>query len=209
METNKMLKAACLMLMASATTSAFAQKMNIEHKGDTTIIKVENPTKYLLLPIQEEKDEAQVLLDTGSKDDTWMDVRLAQNGSDYYVPFALGKGKTATVKILGLKNDALALNLLKLSDTFDTTNTDYYRPSYHFTPLYGWMNDPNGMVYKDGEYHLYFQYNPYGSKWGNMHWGHAVSKDLVHWEHLDPAIARDPVGHIFSGSSVIDKKSVV
>ena len=208
MKSNSMItKAACLMLMASATTSAFAQKMNVEHKGDTTIIKVENPTKYLLLPIQEEKDEAQVLLDTGSKDDTWMDVRLAQNGSDYYVPFALGKGKTATVKILGLKKDALALNLLKLSDTFDTTNTDYYRPSYHFTPLYGWMNDPNGMVYKDGEYHLYFQYNPYGSKWGNMHWGHAVSKDLVHWEHLDPAIARDPVGHIFSGSSVIDKKN--
>ena len=207
MRTNNMMKAACLMLMASATTSAFAQKMNIEHKGDTTIIKVENPTKYLLLPIQEEKDEAQVLLDTGSKDDTWMDVRLAQNGSDYFVPFALGKGKTATVKILGLKKDALALNLLKLSDTFDTTNTDYYRPSYHFTPLYGWMNDPNGMVYKDGEYHLYFQYNPYGSKWGNMHWGHAVSKDLVHWEHLDPAIARDPVGHIFSGSSVVDKKN--
>lgn len=208
MKSNSMItKAACLMLMASATSSAFAQKMNIEHKGDTTIIKVENPTKYLLLPIQEEKDEAQVLLDTGSKDDTWMDVRLAQNGSDYFVPFALGKGKTATVKILGLKKDALALNLMKLSDTFDTTNTDYYRPSYHFTPLYGWMNDPNGMVYKDGEYHLYFQYNPYGSKWGNMHWGHAVSKDLVHWEHLDPAIARDPVGHIFSGSSVVDKKN--
>lgn len=208
MKFNSMItKAACLMLMASATSSAFAQKMNIEHKGDTTIIKVENPTKYLLLPIQEEKDEAQVLLDTGSKDDTWMDVRLAQNGSDYFVPFALGKGKTATVKILGLKKDALALSLLKLSNTFDTTNTDYYRPSYHFTPLYGWMNDPNGMVYKDGEYHLYFQYNPYGSKWGNMHWGHAVSKDLVHWEHLDPAIARDPVGHIFSGSSVVDKKN--
>lgn len=208
MKSNSMItKAACLMLMASATTSAFAQKMNIEHKGDTTIVKVENPTKYLLLPIQEEKDEAQVLLDTGSKDDTWMDVRLAQNGSDYFVPFALGRGKTATVKILGLKKDALALSLLKLSNTFDTTNTDYYRPSYHFTPLYGWMNDPNGMVYKDGEYHLYFQYNPYGSKWGNMHWGHAVSKDLVHWEYLDPAIARDPVGHIFSGSSVVDKKN--
>ena len=209
MKSNLMItKAACLMMMASATaTSAFAQKMNIEHKGDTTIIKVENATKYLLLPVQEEKDEAQVLLDTGSKDDTWMDVRLAQNGADYYVPFALGNGKTATVKILGLKKDALAINLMKLSDTFDTTNTDYYRPSYHFTPLYGWMNDPNGMVYKDGEYHLYFQYNPYGSKWGNMHWGHAVSKDLIHWQHLDPAIARDPVGHIFSGSSVIDKKN--
>ena len=215
MNTNYIIKAACLMMMASATLSVFAQKMNIEHKGDTTIIRVENPTKYLLLPVREEKDEAQVILATGNADDTWMDVRLAQNGADYYVPFNLKKnaagkatdGKTAIVKILGLKKDALALNLMKLSDTFDTTNTDEYRPSYHFTPLYGWMNDPNGMVYKDGEYHLYFQYNPYGSKWGNMHWGHAVSKDLVHWENLDPAIARDPVGHIFSGSSVVDKKN--
>ena len=209
MKANNMMKAACLLMAAAtaATNTVQAQKMNIEHHGDTTVISVQNPTKYLLLPIQEENDEAQVLLSTGSKDDTWMDVRLAQNGADYYVPFALGDGKTATVKILGLKKDALAINLMRLSDTFDTTNTDYYRPSYHFTPLYGWMNDPNGMVYKDGEYHLYFQYNPYGSKWGNMHWGHAVSRDLIHWEHLDPAIARDPVGHIFSGSSVVDKKN--
>lgn len=209
MKANNMMKTACLLMAAAtaATNTVQAQKMNIEHHGDTTIISVQNPTKYLLLPIQEEQDEAQVLLSTGSKDDTWMDVRLAQNGTDYYVPFALGNGKTATVKILGLKKDALAINLMRLSDTFDTTNTDYYRPSYHFTPLYGWMNDPNGMVYKDGEYHLYFQYNPYGSKWGNMHWGHAVSHDLIHWEHQNPAIARDPVGHIFSGSSVVDKKN--
>lgn len=209
MKANNMMKAACLLMATAtaATNTVQAQKMNIEHHGDTTVISVQNPTKYLLLPIQEEQDEAQVLLSTGSKDDTWMDVRLAQNGADYYVPFALGNGKTATVKILGLKKDALAINLMRLSDTFDTTNTDYYRPSYHFTPLYGWMNDPNGMVYKDGEYHLYFQYNPYGSKWGNMHWGHAVSRDLIHWDHLDPAIARDPVGHIFSGSSVVDKKN--
>ena len=184
--------------------AAKAQTMHVQHKGDTAIVSIESPTRYLLLPIQEEKQQTQVLLDTGHDTDTWMDVRLARNGVDYYVPFALGEGNTATVKILGLAKDALALNLLKLSDTFNTANTDYYRPSYHFTPAYGWMNDPNGMVYKDGEYHLYYQYNPYGSKWGNMHWGHAVSRDLIHWQHLDPAIARDTLGHIFSGSSVVD-----
>ena len=201
------IKAICIATMATAgTNNALAQKMNIEYKGDTTIIRVDNPTRYLLLPVEENKEEAKVLLYTGKNTDTWMDVRLAQSGSDYYVPLALGNSKSATVKIVGMKKGALAPYLMKLSDTFDTTNTDYYRPSYHFTPLYGWMNDPNGMVYKDGEYHLYFQYNPYGAKWGNMHWGHAVSKDLLHWEHLAPAIARDTLGHIFSGSSVVDVK---
>ena len=194
-------------LAAATTQPATAQTMNISHHADTTIVSVSHPTRYLLLPVQEEKGEAQVMLSTGSKADTWMDVRLAQNGVDYYVPFALGKGDKATVKILGLKEGSLATSLMKLSDTFDTANTDYYRPSYHFTPLYGWMNDPNGMVYKNGEYHLYFQYNPYGSKWGNMHWGHAVSKDLLHWENLELAIARDTMGHIFSGSSVVDKRN--
>ena len=204
MKTYNKILTVCLMATNLLIPAAKAQTMHVQHKGDTAIVSIESPTRYLLLPIQEEKQQAQVLLDTGHDTDTWMDVRLARNGVDYYVPFALGEGNTATVKILGLAKDALALNLLKLSDTFNTANTDYYRPSYHFTPAYGWMNDPNGMVYKDGEYHLYYQYNPYGSKWGNMHWGHAVSRDLIHWQHLDPAIARDTLGHIFSGSSVVD-----
>lgn len=208
MKTNNAMKVAMLMLTTlMMPVSLQAQNMSVEHKGDTAVIRVSHPTRYLLLPVQEEKAEARVLLDTGSDADTWMDVRLARNGVDYFVPFALGKGQTATVKVLGLPQDALALSLMKLSDTFDTTNTDTYRPSYHFTPAYGWMNDPNGMVYKDGEYHLYFQYNPYGSKWGNMHWGHAVSRDLIHWEELAPAIARDTLGHIFSGSSVVDERN--
>ena len=178
--------------------------MDVSRSGDTTIVKITNPKKYLILPIEESRDESHVLLSTGSPADTWMDVRLADKKTDYCVPFALENGNSATVKILNIAPDALALKSLQMSDTWNVENTDYYRPIYHHTPSYGWMNDANGMVYKDGEYHLYFQYNPYGSKWGNMHWGHAVSTDLMHWKELQPAIARDTLGHIFSGSSVVD-----
>lgn len=198
-----------MLLFAAALwgMSSMSQPLHITRAGDTTIVRITQPAKYLLLPVEEEKDEAKVLLDTGSPLDTWMDVRLARDKVDYYVPFALGTSVPATVRILHLDNNALALKegALRLADEWEATNTDFYRPAYHFTPAYGWMNDPNGMFYKDGVYHLCFQYNPYGSKWGNMHWGHAVSTDLLHWKEVAPALARDTMGHIFSGSSVVDK----
>ena len=206
MKTNLIHLAMGTMLACGMVACQSPKGFTIEHQGDTlTVVHVSAPGKYLLLPIQESSNEGKVKLETGSPADMAMDVRLAVDSIEYYVPFEIPQGGDATVSIRKVAADAVCWEHIQLTDTFDTSNTDYYRPVYHHTPLYGWMNDPNGMVYKDGEYHLYFQYNPYGSKWGNMHWGHSVSTDLVHWNHLKPAIARDTLGHIFSGSTVVDK----
>jgi len=87
------------------------------------------------------------------------------------------------------------------------TYKEQYRPQFHFTPAKNWMNDPNGLVYHKGEYHLFYQHNPFGNRWGHMSWGHAVSNNLVHWKHLPVAIPEEDSVAIFSGSAVMDKNN--
>lgn len=102
--------------------------------------------------------------------------------------------------VLGISLPGLLALPLAASD-------ENYRPAFHYAPQHNWMNDPNGMVYVDGEYHLFYQYNPYGHAWGPMHWGHAVSRDLYSWQELPIALYPDQLGTIFSGSAVFDKNN--
>lgn len=186
---------------------------------DNTLVRVTGDGPYLILPIQENIDDAKIDVVVDNQIVKTFYARLAKDRTDYTVPFDLTPYAGKKVELLvatpqprGSADEAAAdvcWEGMTVSDTFDTTNREKYRPVYHHTPLYGWMNDPNGMFYKDGKWHLYYQYNPYGSKWQNMTWGHSVSEDLINWQHLPLAIEPDGLGAIFSGSAVVDHNNTV
>ena len=182
------------------------------------LYRIQQKDKCLLLPVQESAEMSNIKVIAGNKQMKSLNVRLAMNKVDYYVPFYLdefNEEKTLALDIHvngNYRNDGgistfTCWKNIKSAESFDTTNSEQYRPLYHHTPAYGWMNDPNGMFFKDGVWHLYFQHNPYGSQWENMTWGHSTSTDLIHWTFQGDPVQPDAWGAIFSGSSVVDKNN--
>jgi sucrose-6-phosphate hydrolase SacC (GH32 family) len=197
------------------TLEASNSGVQIEHLGvNNTLVRITGDGNYLLLPVQESNDDAKVNVLVDGKLERTIYVRMAKSKVDYTVPLDLSpyKGHKVLLDIVTSQNRATVReakedacwNNFSVTDTIDVTNRDKYRPAFHHTPKYGWMNDPNGMFYKDGVWHLYYQWNPYGSKWQNMTWGHSSSTNLVDWEHHPVAIEPNGLGTVFSGSSAID-----
>ena len=165
--------------------------------------------QYILFPIQNGSKKARVDISIDGRDVRQFDAEIAVSKDKVsfwaFLDITAFKGKVATLKVNGVAQEGMAM--IVQSDKIPGSEEFYkelLRPQFHFSQKIGWNNDPNGMVYYDGEWHLYFQHNPYGWNWGNMHWGHAVSDDLVHWEQLPIAIYNKRHGDwaFFGGHSV-------
>ena len=203
--------ATVLASLAFAASAQDARFLSSNH----CIYRINEQKNYLLLPVQEKAEMCNIKVVKNNTQVKALNVRLASNHIDYYVPLDLKQfGEDAKlaldIHVNGTyRNDGelsgfTCWKKMLFSDTFDTANREKYRPVYHHTPAWGWMNDPNGMFYKDGVWHLYFQYTPYGSQWENMTWGHSTSTDLIHWTFQGAPIEADAWGTIFSGSAVVD-----
>lgn len=162
--------------------------------------------KYLNFPIQTSVDRQRVTFFVNGDALTYYDIKIANNETTYWTFMDVSAYKGKKMK-LEFSQDVKGIEQIFQADTVVGESEMYkeeFRPQIHYTTRRGWTNDPNGMVYYDGEYHMFYQHNPFETGWGNMTWNHAVSKDLLHWEELKLALLPDKLGTMFSGSAVID-----
>lgn len=177
----------------------------------TREIQVTAPT--LFLPVKNGAAKRIVSVRVGGKELRRFDIELADETPDWWAPLdvSMWHGQMVTLGVNSLGPDSHALAQIRQGTTLPASANLYHealRGQFHFSPQRGWNNDPNGMVFSQGEYHLYFQHNPYGWDWGNMHWGHAVSPDLAHWTELPIGVYPNAPGNsVWSGSAVVDKNN--
>ena len=164
---------------------------------------------YLNLPVKNGAPKRKMVVLVDGKPAREFNIELADAAPDWWAPMDVRafKGRRITLCVNQLPEGSSGLNDIEQDDTLKGAENLYrekLRPQFHFTPRRGWTNDPNGLCYYKGRYHLFFQANPCGVKWDNMHWGHAVSRDLIHWTEMDMALYPDDLGVCFSGSGVVD-----
>ena len=182
----------------------------IIRRNVTRDIRIDKP--YLNFPVKNGAPTTRISLSVNGKELSGFDIELADGKPDWWAFFdaARFRGKTIILTVNKLADGSRGLSsidqTMEIKDA-DDLYREPLRPQFHFTSRRGWNNDPNGLVYFQGEYHLFYQHNPYGWNWGNMHWGHAVSRDLVHWTELPIALYPDEHGTVYSGSAVVDWKN--
>lgn len=196
------IKMALLLIAMIGLSTIVAPAQNVSRD-----IKIEKP--YLNFPVKNGAPMRHVTVLVNGEEKRAFDIELADSKPDWWAfldatPF---HGQTVTIKVDKLPENSTSLSSIDQSDEIKDGENIYHetrRPQFHFTSRHGWLNDPNGLVFFKGEYHLFYQHNPYGWNWGNMSWGHAVSTDLVHWKELPVALYPDEHGTMYSGSAVVD-----
>ncbi len=168
--------------------------------------------RYLNLPVKNGAPQRRVTLRVEGGPERAFDIELAEGEPDWWAFIDVGSwgGHPATIEAEGLPPGSVALNNIWQTQAprgAEELYRERLRPQFHFSSRRGWNNDPNGLAFFRGEYHLFYQHNPFGWNWGNMHWGHAVSRDLVHWKELGDVLEPDRFGPMFSGSAVVDWKN--
>lgn len=161
--------------------------------------------RYLRIPVRDGAERRWISIYEGHRpvDQFWAEIDAGAPENQYFLDLSEFTGRNLTLYVDG------DVSLLDAFDFSDELPADLYRetlrPRFHFTSKRGWINDPNGLFHLDGWYHLFYQHDPFSRRWGNMHWGHARSRDLVHWEELGDAVRPDALGPVFSGSAVVDR----
>lgn len=173
------------------------------YKGETAML-ITNDNRYIVLPVSKEADKTKLRISQDGKLMLDLDIKLDFRNPESTMYYDLVHFMGMDIEITNECGKELEFTSEKPMPEFGK-----YRPRMRYTADYGWINDPNGLVYYEGQYHLFYQHNPAGTEWGNMHWGHAVSEDTLHWEELEEALIPDEMGDMFSGSAIVDHKNLL